>query len=125
MAETTQPMILLRADAPHFTIVAYNEAYQQATNTHHRNILGWTLWEAFDPERAGGGEGVLLEALLQAMETNDAFTTLPFHYNIPVVQDQIWEECWWQLDVVPVADEGAGPGYLLITTHKLNDRVGE
>ncbi|GAA4322479.1 hypothetical protein GCM10023149_22810 [Mucilaginibacter gynuensis] len=121
--DTTLPRIILRADIPNFTILAYNEAYKHATYTHHRDITGWYLWEAFNPDKGGDGVNTLFKALLKAVETNEIVITEPFYYNIPSVDAGEFTESWWQLDIVPLKGDGGRPAYLLITTNNLNNRI--
>ena len=121
---TNVPRIVLKADAPDFTIIDYNDAYMAATNTQGRDIKGKYLWEAFKPEEAGGDGGrVLLEALMKATECNTAVHMPPFHYDIPSANESGMEKSWWQLEIVPVAGVDSKPEYLLTTTHNITDQI--
>jgi PAS domain S-box-containing protein len=121
---TPVPRIVLKADAPHFTIMAYNAAYGEATYTANRDIKGMHLWEAFKPEDAGGDGGqIYLEALMKALETKNAVHVPSFLYAIPAADGVAFEKSWWQLEIIPVPGQEVEIGYLLITTHNVTAQV--
>jgi hypothetical protein len=114
------PVVLLRADAPDFTILDYNAAYKDATYTHYRDITGWYLWEAFDPRFAGGdGAATLVAALDLAVLTKEKVSTPVFQYNIPADQSGALAECWWQLEIIPFLNNAYEVTELMIITNKL------
>ncbi|MBE9583357.1 PAS domain-containing protein [Mucilaginibacter sp. JRF] len=119
--KSPQPVILLRADAPNFTILAYNNAYKEATYTHFRDITGWYLWEAFNPNFAGGdGAAILIEALDTALSTKNRLSTKVFQYNIPLDNSGHMAECWWQIEILPVENVSGEITQLLIKTNKVD-----
>jgi hypothetical protein len=121
---TDTPRIILKADAPNFTILTYNDAYMKVTYTHYRNIIGWYLWEAFDPRQAGNnGDKFLLDTLTRAVVNNETIITPPFNYNIPSANPEVMVESWWQLDIIPIAGKSKKPAYLLLTTNSVTDNV--
>jgi two-component system sensor histidine kinase VicK len=121
---TAVPRIVLKANAPVFTILTYNEAYKTATNTVERNIAGLSLWDAFNPDNAGGNGGkILLEALTKASQSNQPVSMPPFHYDIPSADGSQMEPSWWQLEIIPIAGDDGKAAYLLITTHNITDNI--
>ncbi|WP_184544135.1 hypothetical protein [Mucilaginibacter sp. FT3.2] len=121
---TDTPRIILKADAPNFTILTYNDAYMRATYTHYRNIVGWYLWEAFDPKNAcSDNDKFLLDALTRAAVNNETIVTPPFHYNIPSANPGEMMESWWQLDIIPVLGRSEKPAYLLVTTNNITGKI--
>jgi hypothetical protein len=118
------PHIILKADAPNFTILTYNEAYIKVTYTHYRNIVGWYLWEAFDPKNSGSDSNrFLLDVLTRAAVNNETIITRPFHYTIPSANPEVMVESWWQLDIIPIEGKNGSPDYLLLTTNNVTDKV--
>lgn len=118
------PRIILKADVPNFTIVTYNKSYEEATHTQTRNIRGQYLWDAFDPNEAGGSGGqVLSDALVKACETAEHVHMPPFHYDIPSADATHTVESWWQLEIVPVRGIEGRVEYLLTTTHNITEQV--
>jgi PAS domain S-box-containing protein len=119
---TTIPRVVLNADLPDFTIMACNDAYRKITHTEDNNITGKVLWEVYRPENAGDNGGrILLEALTQAVESNQTVNMPPFNYNIPG-PDKGVEVNWWQLEIVPVGDGGGITSCLLITTNNITQQ---
>ncbi|MEO3402374.1 PAS domain-containing protein [Mucilaginibacter sp. CAU 1740] len=123
LLDTPIPTVIFKTNAPDFTIIAYNQAYQEATFTQKRDVKGLTLWEAFNPAKAGGsGPTLLLEAFHEAVYTQQAVQVGPLHYNIPSAIPNISELSWWDIKVVPVIYDGFA-SYLLVNTHNITDKV--
>jgi two-component system CheB/CheR fusion protein len=121
---TSIPRLILNADAPDFTIAAFNNSYQAVTNTESREILGKKLWEVFDPALANGnGKRVVNEALLQSLNSSTTIYTPPFRYDIPSADQKRLECNWWKLEIMPVEGEDGEVTHLLLTTHNLTANI--
>lgn len=120
---TPVPRIIFCTNSPDFTIVATNEAFKVSTHITGREITGKSVWEAFDPEEAGGNGGLLLmNALMEAVEHNRRVNIPSFRYDIPSVDMSRLEINWWQIEIIPVSAIGIGrPDYLLLT---INNTTG-
>jgi hypothetical protein len=117
------PRVILQADVPNFTIVAYNDAYKYATYIHYRDIIGWYLWEAFDPAQSGStGARILLEALSKAVKNNESITMAAFRYDIRSNESNEMVECWWQVDILPVTGSSGRPSLLLLKINRLTGK---
>ena len=116
--------LVLRADAPRFTIVAVSDAYLRATLTTREGpsgIIGRTLFEVFpDPpgDPAATGERNLRASLERAIATGtpDAMAIQPYAIQRP---DGSWEERSWSPLNTPVVDAATGQVTLLI--HRVVD----
>src|SRR5689334_945687 len=78
--------LILKPDAPRFTIVAVSDAYAQATLTTRNEIMGKPLFEVFpdnpdDPNPTGVKN--LTDALNTVLETRKPFTVATQKYDIP------------------------------------------
>lgn len=123
LLNTPIPTVIFKANAPDFTIIAYNQAYEEATFTQNRDVRGFTLWEAFNPAKAGSsGPTLLLEAFHEAIYTQQTVQMEPLHYNIPSAIPNIAELSWWDIKIVPVVYDGFA-SYLLVNTHNITDNV--
>ena len=124
---TAVPRVILKADAPNFTIISYNDAYKEVTHTQHRDITGMFLWQAFEPKDAGeNGRKLLLDALIKASLTNETVTTPPFQYDILNEDGAETILSWWQLEIIPVSDREGNLQYLLTTTYNITaDKLRE
>ncbi len=123
LLETAIPTIILKANTPDFTIVTYNKAYEVVTNTQKRNIKNLTVWEAFNPEKAGGaGPTKILEAFREAVYTQRTVQMEPLHYNIPSIVPNVIALNWWDVKIVPVVYDRIVK-YLLINTYNITDKI--
>jgi len=118
------PRIILKADSPKFTIVADNEAHRKITNTTERNIIGLSLWEAFNPDDAGSDAGqVLMDGLNQAILTGKMVNMPPFHYDIPSADGSGMELSWWQVDILPVTGDSGKVEWIINSTSNITEKV--
>src|SRR3954469_24733650 len=79
---TSTARVILESNSPHFTILAYNDAYAQLSHTEGRDLRGLGVWEVFSPKDAGGsGEQVLLQSLQDALDDKAVVNTASFRYD--------------------------------------------
>ncbi len=116
--------LVLRADAPRFTIVAASDAYLRATLTSRhgpRGIIGRGIFEVF-PDPPGRpeatGEANLRASLLRAVATGEPDAMAVQHYPI-AHPDGRWEERHWSPLNTPVRDPRSGRVTHLI--HRVED----
>ncbi|WP_345212253.1 hypothetical protein [Mucilaginibacter gynuensis] len=122
IAEAEQPMNILLADVPHFTIVAYNQAYQQATYTHHCNTVAEPLGRHLSPTGRVGVKGAA-GCTLPRPGNRYGFYDRSVPLQHPCSSNLNLAECWWQLDIVPVQEAGGQAGYLLVTCYNITERM--
>ncbi|WP_460678315.1 PAS domain-containing protein [Mucilaginibacter koreensis] len=118
------PRIIVRADAPVFTIVVSNDAHKAATNLIGKDISGKSVWETFDPAEAGGDGGILLlDALSTAQQTNSTVLMPPFRYDMGAPAGDGMVEKWWQLEIMPIGGDLIAPAFLLTTTNDITEQI--
>ncbi|GAA4308083.1 hypothetical protein GCM10023149_01820 [Mucilaginibacter gynuensis] len=120
---TPVPTLILANDAPDFTVITYNKAYEEATYIKNRSIRGMSYWAAFDPEKAGSyGPTLLIEAFHEAIYAGNTVQMKPLHYNIPSAIVSVGELCWWDIKIVPIVYNGEVT-YLLLNVYNITDKV--
>ena len=115
--------LVLRPDAPRYTIVAVSDAYARATMTQRERILGRGLFEIFpdnpaDPEASGVRN--LSASLGRAISTgaSDAMAVQKYDVRRPQEQGGGFEARWWSPVNSPVFD---GEGTLVYLIHRVED----
>jgi PAS domain S-box-containing protein len=123
LLESAVSTLILKANAPDFTIVAYNEAYKDATYTKARDVKGLSLWDAFDPKLAVGlGPTSLLENFHEAIYKQRVIQMEPLHYNILSAIRNIPVLCWWDIKITPISYRGI-VSYLVLHIHNITNKV--
>jgi hypothetical protein len=121
--------LVLRADAPRYTIVGASDAYLRATLTTRdgpRGLVGQAMFDAFpDPPDApdATGERNLRASLDRAVATGapDAMEVQPYPILRP---DGSWEERYWSPLNTPVRDAESGRvAYLIHRVEDVTERV--
>ncbi len=121
--QTSAPKIILRGNAPDFTILDYNAAFQLATGNmeDHR---GQVLFSVYDPSIAGSeAPALMLESLNEAVRSGVLMQLPAFRYDILNEQSQEIQRHWWQVEILPVAKEGDPYGYLIVTTNNVTENI--
>ncbi len=112
--------LVLRPDAPRFTIAAASDAYCAATRTRRDDILGRGMFETFpdDPDDpAADGARNLKASLETVLATRAPHTMAPQKYAIRT-PDGGFEERWWSPVNSPVSDEEGTLAYII---HRVED----
>jgi len=118
------PRIILKANAPHFTIMDYNDAHQLVTGKTITDHRGEDLWEVYQTQIAGKTDPeVVTRGLEQAIRENKVIKLDPFRFD--VVSEATGEVMlrWWQLEILPVEKEPGSVHYLMITTNNVTSAI--
>ncbi|MGN6400974.1 MAG: PAS domain S-box protein [Flavisolibacter sp.] len=101
------PSLILKPDAPRFTITEVNGAYLHATMRSREQLIGQGLFEAF-PDNPDDAEGIGVSTLRASLErllaTRNADALLDLKYDI-ARPDGTFEERWWSPVNSPVLNE--------------------
>lgn len=118
------PRAIINTDAPHFSILATNDAHKQATNSVGKDIYGKSVWEVFSPDESGsnGGE-LLMSAFIEAIEHFQTILMPPFRYDVASEDPPGMSVKWWQLEIIPVAKNDTKPEYLLVNSNDITEQV--
>jgi two-component system sensor histidine kinase VicK len=123
LMQAGMPTIIIKANAPDFTILSCNDAFQQMTYSKEKELKGLTLWEAFDPDKAGSsGPTSLLEAFHKAIYEGKNIHMEPLQYNITSEMPHIIELCWWDISIIPVLYDHF-VRYLVIQATNITDKI--
>lgn len=122
---TPANILLLKPDAPKFTILAVNEGYLEATNTVREKIVGRGLFEVFpdnpdDPHATGVRN--LTRSLLSAIKTKQMDKMATQKYDIPTQGDK-FEVRYWDPDNTPVLGDDGEVLYLIHHVTDVTNRV--
>jgi PAS domain S-box-containing protein len=101
--------LILKPNAPRFTIVAVSNAYAEATMTKRKKIIGKGLFEVFpdnpnDPNASGVKN--LTASLMQVLKNKKPHKMDIQKYDIPHPKDGFEERYWSPLNVPVLNDRG-------------------
>jgi two-component system sensor histidine kinase VicK len=118
------PRIILKTDAPNFTIIAYNDAFKAASYTPKIDVVGFGLVNAFNFDKYSGEIGkVIMEAIYKAIKTNQTAYSTPFKYSVSFADTSQTAIRIWQLEVIPIAENDDQLKYLVITIYDNTDII--
>src|SRR5690242_10602768 len=119
-AASPAPFLILRPDAPRFTITEVNEAYLAATMRSREEVIGRGVFEAFPDNPAATGDASVstLRASFEKVLATRQPDTLPgLKYDI-ARPDGTFEERWWSPVNSPALD---AHGEVVAIIHNAND----
>ncbi|MEX1213332.1 MAG: histidine kinase dimerization/phosphoacceptor domain -containing protein [Balneolaceae bacterium] len=120
------PTLILKPDAPHFTIVDVNDAYLEATHSQKEDLIGHGLFEAFpDNPAQPESDGVRkLDVSLQEVISHGKPHVMGLvRYDIPVRnQKGTFETSWWEPRNLPVFDSDGTLAWIQHTVQKVVDQ---
>lgn len=121
--ETDIPRVVLKANAPDFTILAYNQAYDDSTHNHGRNLTGLSLWEAYPDNDSPVAKMLLSEGLLTVTRDKKNLKLPVFQYQIPTTEGSQKEDSWWQIEIIPVLDASGEVDLLITNNRNLTEQI--
>jgi len=120
--------LVLKPDAPHFTILGASDAYLKATKTERGKINGRGLFEVFpdNPNEQGAtGTSNLLKSLKQVLKNKARHAMAIQKYDIPLPPSEGagFEERHWSPVNVPVLNAGGGVEYIIHSVEDVTEVV--
>lgn len=122
--QLTEPRVVVKPNAPNFTIVFANRAYLAATGGTAESLNGLTLWQLFKRDVASANGRVVFEAGLNDAVRHRAPVKLPiFRFDTAAAMGGRPVPQWWQVDISPVASTDGELIYLICTTRNVTLHV--
>lgn len=116
------PRIILKANAPDFSILDYNQEFETATHTKNRDVRGLKIIEAFPVDDNNQDGRILINGLITALQTRQVISLPAFQYDVPSADLKSTEVSWWQSEILPVIDNDEVQ-FLLVTTNNITEKI--
>lgn len=121
--QLSEPRIILKNDAPHYTVVAINAAYKLFSPEAARSAIGQSLWTAFGPNSySRQNTEQLRNALEQVTATFESLKLPPSYFNRKAT-DGTLQQVWWEVELNPFTDSQLHQQYILCTIWDITERV--
>lgn len=100
--------LIMKTDAPVYTIIDVNDAYLSATNSSRERLIGKSVFAAF-PENPTDRESKNIELTMHsfdaAIRTGKPHTMSNYRYDIPIPGTDQFEERYWTTTNIPILNE--------------------
>lgn len=122
--EKSPRSLVLKADAPGFTILAVSDTYLHLVHKRRSEILGKGLFEAFPGSEGDPSEkNSVISSFMRVMETAKPDELPIFKYEI-VMNDMGGKEThYWTNVNEPILDNEGKVAYIINTTTNITDRI--
>jgi two-component system sensor histidine kinase VicK len=122
--EKSANSLVLKTNAPHFTILAVSNQFLQTTGLRRDNLLGKNVSAVFPGKQDGPPEMLSsFESLDKAIATKARVTSPVFKNEISDPQSGDMEVQYWSAYNEPVLDESGDVGYLIVTANNITRQV--
>ncbi|MGY3212514.1 PAS domain-containing protein [Mucilaginibacter sp. HD30] len=116
--------LVLKADAPRFSILAVSEAYLKQVHKRREELLGKGLFEVFPGSQADPSEmGSVAQAFMEVICTKAIVLQPVFKYEIYITEINSYETHYWHNHHEPVFDNEGNVAFIINTTTNITDRV--
>ena len=122
--QLSAPSVILKTDAPRFTIVHRNLQHEIATNTVGQNLAGKGAFEVFnpkDPDRQSEFHK-LMGGITQSIENKNLVKLPPFRFDILIKDGDRFEESWWQVEIMPIIISET-VDYLMVSSYNVTEKI--
>ena len=116
--QARSPIVVLKADKPIYTIVAFNEYYKRTTRTPTNNLIGKGAFEVYNPEHIGDDRQfkVLVNSLNQSLESKQQVKLPVLYFERLKPDGKLEERTWWQIQINPIFDANGNVEYFMCVT---------
>lgn len=121
--QLSEPRIVLYTNAPDFTVMAFNAAYERATRDLAVTVIGESFWNIFrNGDTSVHTVSQFRSALETVVQTGASFKLPPFRFDWKDASG-IVQQRWWELELCPFHDPMDQQQYIMCTTWDISERV--
>jgi len=116
------PRIIVRTDQAEYPVISVNDTFLLENKTAENLVVNHSIFNLFSLERIGiQGVNILKTALSHAAQNNEQIQ-IP---EIEITSSELNEKTvnWWKIELLPVAEHGKKPEYLIISTRDVTTSV--
>lgn len=123
--ERSTGALLVRADAPRFTIVAASDAYLEVTSSKREDILGKGFSEVFpdNPDNNIAEDARAQHVFTEVTTTGKKIDIPGYRYDVRNAETGKYEECHWSCSNVPLPGNDGKIAYILNTIVDITEEV--
>ena len=118
--------LIMKTDAPIYTIIAVNDAYLSSTNTSREALIGQSVFAAF-PGNPTDQESKNIErtkySFEEAIRSRSPHTMSNYRYDIPIPGTNEFEERYWTTTNIPVLDEQGEVSFFIHSPNNVTELI--
>jgi PAS domain S-box-containing protein len=118
----SEPRVIVKSDAPRFTIVAFNESYSKISNTVGKDIRGLGFKEIYGNGELTDDDSIVVDALNRAIASKEIVKLGAVRYDIPAA-DGTLTQSWWQAVYKPISAGDGRPSFVMCTIFNITDNI--
>ncbi|WP_342646065.1 ATP-binding protein [Mucilaginibacter sp. CSA2-8R] len=122
--QSASPVSVVKANAPHFTVVAVNNLYKSTSQVPVEDIIGKPAFEVYKPWDAASAEQFLRlrRGMEDAVAKHEAVELPILMFDAPAADGKPSERSWWQITIAPITDSSGQLQFLKCITLNVSER---
>lgn len=112
--EKSPGSLLVKADKPHFTIIAVSDTYLSITTTKREEIVGKGFFEVFPDDRDFDDATNARNTFTKVIETGEKIEVSTYRYDIFNAETKSFEAHYWSCCNTPISDGANKAAFILI-----------
>ncbi|HVW98759.1 MAG TPA: ATP-binding protein [Mucilaginibacter sp.] len=121
--EKSPGSLLVRGDAPHFTIVAASDTYLEVTSSTRAAIIGKGFFEAFPEDKTLSDDTNARKVFTRVVETGQKIEVPAYRFDVLNGNTGAYDIRYWSCCNTPVFDSGNNVAYILNTVVDITAEV--
>ena len=122
--KTSPRSLLLKADAPHFTILAVSDVFLLNTGKKRSEVVNRPLFEVYCNGGASHSEkNILYNSLMKVIHTKETDALLPFYYELLNANIEKPERVRWSVTNEPLPGSDGNVGYIINATTNVYEEI--
>lgn len=107
--------LVLKPDAPHFTILVVNDAFLKSTQTVHSALIGREVANAFptNPEDIAHGMENIQQAFAHVLKLKTPHRIKNYKYGVATAKSTRLDIRYWRIDTYPLLDRNGDVEYIV------------
>jgi two-component system sensor histidine kinase VicK len=121
--EKSPGSLLVKADKPHFTILAASDSYLEITSSRRAEIIGRGFFEVFPDDKDFDEETNARHAFTRVIETGQKIEVPTYRYDVFNPETKSFEIRYWSCCNTPISDGTNEVAYILNTVVDITGEV--
>ena len=121
--EKSPGSLLVKGDAPHFTIVAASDGYLEVTSCSRETIIGKGFFEAFPEDKTLSDDTNARSVFTKVVATGQKVEVPTYRFDVYNKDTQSYDIRYWSCSNIPILSADDHVDYILNTVVDITDEV--
>ncbi|MES2109643.1 MAG: ATP-binding protein [Bacteroidota bacterium] len=121
--EKSPGSLLIKGDAPRFTIIAASDSYLEVTSSTREGIIGKGFFEAFPEDKTLSDDTNARSVFTKVVVTGQKIEVPTYRFDVYNKETKTYDIRYWSCSNIPILSAGTNVDYILNTVVDITDEV--